>query len=135
MSRKQQFTALIFPWLSETKMAVKKSYGLFGKARLEAIGRSGELLEVEAGKTSGRPASGGKAEFPLQEPRAAASDTCAICRLSRGVLQKLDEIFVNYFMCIGVLPAYMSAGGYRIPWTWNYTCDRPLGCWKSSQCS
>lgn len=50
MSRKQQFTALIVPWLSETKMAVKKSYGLFGKARLEATVGSGELLEVEAGE-------------------------------------------------------------------------------------
>lgn len=50
MSRKQQFTALIVPWLSETKMAVKKSYGLFCKARLEATGGSGELLEVEAGE-------------------------------------------------------------------------------------
>lgn len=87
MSRKQQFPALIVPWLSETKMAVEKSYGLFGKARLEATAGSGELLEGEAGETSGRPASGGKAEFRLQEPHAAASDTCAICRLSRGVLQ------------------------------------------------
>lgn len=31
-----------------------------------------------------------------------------------------NEVFFKNFICIGVLPAYISVRGHQIPWNWSY---------------